>query len=241
MDPVTTTAAVSNAAHSLSPLALFMHADLVGKAVIISLILASVWCWAVIINKVLLLRRLKTRSAQFENAFWNCKSVEDLYHRLRNNVKDPQAAIFCAAMQEWQKTPSVPAFASASPMGSSVEQRMARAMNATLAREMENIEKSMTLLATIGSTAPFVGLFGTVWGIMRSFSAIATAKNTSLAVVAPGIAEALFATAIGLIAAIPAVVAYNKLNTEINRYHGRLEAFIDEFLSLVSRQLEEAA
>ena len=216
---------------------LFMRADLIVKAVIILLLLASIWCWAIIFDKVFGIRRLNARSDQFEQSFWSGNSLDDLYDQISNHPNDPMSAVFVAAMREWRRTPSKPAEGGSSA-SVGVAERIDRVMQITLAREMERAERYMTFLATTGSTAPFIGLFGTVWGIMNSFQSIAISKNTSLAVVAPGIAEALFATALGLLAAIPAVVAYNKLTRDLDRYAGRLDSFAGEFAAILSREME---
>jgi len=186
------------------------------------------------------MRRLSDQAAQFEEAFWSGGSLEDLYDRIGNRPVDPMSAVFAAAMREWRRSAAKGLTASAN-LRTGLQERIERVMAVTVGREMERLERFMAYLATVGSTAPFVGLFGTVWGIMNSFQSIAASKNTSLAVVAPGIAEALFATAVGLVAAIPAVVAYNKLSTDFGRYAGRLEAFSSEFSAILSRQLDEKA
>ncbi len=216
--------------------ALFLRADAVVKAVIIILVLASVWCWAIIFNKVTGLRRLSLRSTEFEQAFWSGNSLDDLYDRISNQPRDPMSAVFVSAMREWRRTSTRGNGSAETRVG--VSDRIDRVMQITLDREMDRTEKNMTFLATTGSTAPFIGLFGTVWGIMNSFQAIALSKNTSLAVVAPGIAEALFATALGLLAAIPAVVAYNKLSKDMDRYAGRLDSFAGEFSAILSREMD---
>jgi biopolymer transport protein TolQ len=238
-DGVEATGLAGAAAHDLTVWGLFMQADIVVKIVILLLLAASVWCWAIIVDKALLLRRLRRHADAFEARFWSGGTLDDLYDRVSDKVRDPMAAIFVAAMREWRR------FASAGHnlrggAGASLQQRMERVMDITLGREMGQIEKRMVFLASVGSAAPFVGLFGTVWGIMNAFTSIAASKNTSLAVVAPGIAEALFATALGLVAAIPAVIAYNKLNNDIGRFAERLETFAGEFSAILSRQLEEA-
>ena len=223
----------------LSIWGLFMQADFIVKAVMIGLVLASFWCWAIIFEKILRMRRLRRQAGQFEESFWSGGSLDDLFDRIGSRPVDPMSAVFSSAMREWRRSTSR---AARDPDGhQSLSERIDRVMQITLNRELEQLERYMTFLASVGSTAPFVGLFGTVWGIMNSFSAIAVSKNTSLAVVAPGIAEALFATALGLVAAIPAVIAYNKLSTDINRYAGRLEAFAGEFGAILSRQSEDGA
>ncbi|OKH89500.1 biopolymer transporter ExbB [Thalassospira sp. TSL5-1] len=224
-------------AHDMSMWGLFVQAGLVVKVIMIGLLLSSVWVWAIVFEKTFRLRKLRAQANQFEEAFWSGGSLEDLYDRIADRPKDPMAAIFVSAMREWRRSNARGVHGET--MRARLQQRLERAMEVTLGREMDRVEKYMTFLASVGSTAPFVGLFGTVWGIMASFQSIAASKNTSLAVVAPGIAEALFATAIGLVAAIPAVVAYNKISSDLNRYGNRLEAFVDEFSSILSRQLDE--
>jgi biopolymer transport protein TolQ len=217
---------------------LFLQSDSIVKLVMLILLLASFWSWAVIFDKALRLRRLQQAAASFEDTFWSGGSLDDLYDRVGTRPVDPMSAVFAAAMREWRRSAAKGLLGSPG-MRSSLQQRIERVMNVTVGREMDRVERFMSFLATVGSTAPFVGLFGTVWGIMNSFQAIAASKNTSLAVVAPGIAEALFATALGLVAAIPAVVAYNKLATDFGRYAGRLEGFATEFSAILSRQLDE--
>ena len=227
-------------AHDLSIISLFMQADLIVKIVLFLLLAASFWSWAVIFDKFMRLRRLSRDAESFEESFWSGGSLDDLYDRIGARPLDPMSAVFAAAMREWRRSAAKGLTASSS-MRASLQERIERVMQVTVGREMERLERFMPFLATVGSTSPFVGLFGTVWGIMNSFQAIAAQKNTSLAVVAPGIAEALFATALGLVAAIPAVVAYNKLSTDFGRYAGRLEAFATEFGAILSRQLDEKA
>ena len=223
----------------LSVWALFLHADILVKIVMVILLLASFWCWAIIFEKITRLRRLRRQATQFEESFWSGGSLDDLYDRLGTRPEDPMSAVFIAAMREWRR--SAARGIKGEAQREALADRIERVMHITLGREMEDLERYMPFLASVGSTAPFVGLFGTVWGIMNSFSAIAVSKNTSLAVVAPGIAEALFATALGLIAAIPAVLAYNKLSNDLGRYAGRLESFAGEFGAILSRRFEEAA
>lgn len=229
---------VIEAASDLSMWSLFWRAGLVVKAVILALLLASVWCWAIIFEKFFRLRRLNTQANEFESSFWSGGAIDDLYDRMGAQPRDPMSAVFVAAMREWRRAVS---HGGASDASSSfgLQDRIDRVMQITANRELERIERYMTFLASTGSTAPFVGLFGTVWGIMNSFQAIGVTKNTSLAVVAPGIAEALFATALGLLAAIPAVLAYNLLSRNLDRYAGRLTSFSEEFLAIISRQKEE--
>ncbi len=228
-------------AQDLSMWALFTRADWVVKAVMISLFLASVWCWAIIFEKMIGLRRLNARSDEFERSFWSGRSLEDLYDRIGAQPRDPMSSIFAAAMREWRRKVMRAETDEGREHSGGLQERIERVMQITMAREMERAERYMTFLATTGSTAPFIGLFGTVWGIMNSFHAIALTKNTSIAVVAPGIAEALFATALGLLAAIPAVVAYNKISRDLDRYASRLESFAGEFAAILSRELEDKA
>ena len=223
----------------LSIWGLFMQADLLVKLVMLILVLASFWCWAIIFEKVMRMRRLRGQAVAFEESFWSGGSLDDLYDRLGSRPEDPMTAIFIAAMREWRRAAA--RGLKGEHARESLAERIDRVMHITLTREMEHLERYMTFLASVGSTAPFVGLFGTVWGIMNSFQSIAISKNTSLAVVAPGIAEALFATALGLIAAIPAVLAYNKISNDLGRYAGRLESFSGEFGAILSRRFEEAA
>ena len=204
---------------------LFIRADFIVKAVIIILIAASVYSWALIFDKYKLFKKIEKSTSNFEDKFWKSKSAESFYNSLSNKEKDPVANIFQTAMTELIKTKS---------KSSSVQSaRVSRVIEIAADKEIKLIEKHFTFLATVGSTAPFIGLFGTVWGIMNSFQSIAISRNTSLAIVAPGIAEALFATALGLLAAIPAVVAYNKFNSDSKKYSGRIENFSKRFLSII--------
>ena len=223
-------------APDFSMFGLFMQADIVVKSVIIVLILASLYSWNVIVSKILRMRQLKKLEREFEDIFWSGNSFEDLYETLNFNKSDPKSKIFCAAILEWKKSKSQ--FDQSSNLNL-LKDRMQRSMTVIFNKESENVEKNLTFLATAGSTAPFIGLFGTVWGIMNSFKSIAIAQNTNLAVVAPGIAEALFATALGLFVAIPAVVAYNKISNDISKYFISLETFMDEFTTIFFRQLEK--
>ena len=219
-----------------SMLGLFMQADIVVKSVIIILIIASIYSWNVIVSKILRMRQLKKLEKEFEEIFWSGNSFEDLYETLNFNKTDPKSKIFCAAISEWKKSKSQ--YDDLKDLNS-LKDRMERSMSVIFNKESESVEKNLTFLATAGSTAPFIGLFGTVWGIMNSFKSIAIAQNTNLAVVAPGIAEALFATALGLFVAIPAVVAYNKISNDISKYFVSLETFMDEFTTIFFRQLEK--
>ena len=226
-----------SASADLGMMTLFLHADIVVKIVILILVIASVWSWLVIFEKRATLGKLARRAKKFEDAFWSGEPLDKLYHRIKKSPHDPLLKTFSAGMEEWQNTvkSGIPA---REELQASLRQRVERAMAVTINREMNRLERGMTFLATVGSTAPFIGLFGTVWGIINSFKAIAATNNTSLAVVAPGMAEALFATALGLVAAIPAVVAYNGYSNRLSRYAGRLDAFVTEFTAILSRHLE---
>ena len=213
---------------------LVSQADPVVKVVLAILVLASIWSWTVIFDKTFRIGRLRRKARAFERAFWSGAALDDLYRRLGREADHPMAMLFAAAMEEWRDSPRPPAGAGSRAL----LERITKVMTLTLDRELEVLERYLSSLATIGSTAPFVGLFGTVWGIMNSFQSIALTKNTTLAVVAPGIAEALLATALGLIAAIPAVVAYNKLSGDLDRYASRVTSFADEFTVVLSRELE---
>ncbi len=215
----------------------FMRADLVVKAVMVLLLLASLWSWASIVNKWVALSTLRRRATKFEKIFWSGQSLDELYQQFAARNDHPMSAVFIAALREWRR-----AFENGSPRESQMpgaKDRIEKAMNVTILRETDGMERQLGFLATTGSIAPFIGLFGTVWGIMNSFSAIAARHDTTLAVVAPGIAEALFATALGLFAAIPAVIFYNRFVNDIARYTNRLDAFAEEFSAILSRQLEE--
>ena len=215
---------------------LFLQADIVVKLVIVGLLLASVWVWAIVLEKSLSLRRANRTADAFEDRFWSGGSLDELYEDEGSKPTHPMAAVFGAAMSEWRRSLRA---AGADLRTSFVRERIDRAMGVTIAREMERMERWMVFLASVGSSATFVGLFGTVWGIMHTFTAISAQKNTSLATVGPGMAEALFATAIGLVAAIPATLAYNLIGTNLARFAGRLEAFATEFGAILSRQTEE--
>ncbi|MEK9679172.1 MAG: protein TolQ [Rhodospirillaceae bacterium] len=236
METEAATAVGLAAQYDFSVWALFTKADVIVKMVMIALIVASIWCWAIIIEKSMRLRKLNTDAAEFEDTFWSGGSLDALYDRIGSSPRDPMSAVFAAAMREWRR--STEGRVNAMEKGSSLTERIERVMDVTVNREVDRIERQMTILASTGSTAPFIGLFGTVWGIMNSFQSIAITKNTSLAVVAPGIAEALFATALGLVAAIPAVIAYNKISKDLDRYASRLDDFTNEFSAIISRQLE---
>ena len=236
--PVETLTLDGSVATDLSVWGLFVEADLVVQVVLVILIIASFWSWAIIFEKALRMRRLRALAATFEEAFWSGGSLEELYDRVGKRPADPMAAVFASAMKEWRRSSSK-GTTSSDLSRSNLQLRVERVMDITVGREMQRLERHMIFLASVGSSAPFIGLFGTVWGIMSAFTAIAASKNTSLAVVAPGIAEALFATALGLVAAIPAVIGFNKLSTDLGRYSGRLGAFAGEFAAILSRQMEE--
>jgi len=238
LDPTRTVDAATLAAPAgdLSLLSLFLQADIVVKLVMLLLLCASVWVWAIVFEKITALRRVNRAASVFEDRFWSGGSLEELYEQQGVRPTHPMAAVFGAAMGEWRRSSRV---AGADMARGSVRDRIDRAMNVTVTREMERLERWMVFLASVGSIGPFIGLFGTVWGIMHSFSAIAAMHNTNLSVVAPGIAEALFATAIGLVAAIPAVLAYNQISTALSRFASRLEGFGVEFGAILSRQSEE--
>ena len=208
---------------------LFIRADIIVKSVIVLLIACSIYSWAVIIEKFRLFKKINQSTEEFETKFWNSKSAESFYNNLPSNIEDPMALVFKDAMQSLLKKRSK----------TDLNNRITTMLETGIEKQMSKISKGFTFLATVGSTAPFIGLFGTVWGIMNSFSAIAASKNTSLAVVAPGIAEALFATALGLLAAIPAVAAYNKFSNDIEKVSLRLENFSAEFMAILSRRLDE--
>ena len=221
-------------ASEISILHLFWKADWVVKLVMIGLLTASVGVWAIAIDKFILYSRTRQAMKHFENVFWSGQSLEDLYRALAARPTDSMAALFVAAMREWKRS-----FEGPHPAIASLQMRLEKVMDVSIQREVERLERWLLVLATVGSASPFVGLFGTVWGIMNSFQAIAVSKNTSLAVVAPGIAEALLATAIGLVAAIPATIFYNKFSSEVNKQATRLEGFADEFSAILSRQIDE--
>jgi biopolymer transport protein TolQ len=211
---------------------LVAQADPVVKGVLLLLVLASIWSWTVIFDKAFRLGRLRRKAQAFERAFWSGAPLDDLYRRLGRDADHPMAVLFAAAMEEWRDAPR------ASAASGRALDRIQKVMSLSLDREIDGLARHLSSLATIGATAPFVGLFGTVWGIMNSFQSIALTKNTTLAVVAPGIAEALLATALGLVAAIPAVVAYNKLSGDVDRYANRVANFADEFTVVLSRELD---
>ena len=202
---------------------LFIRADLIVKSVIIILIASSVYSWAIIFEKIKMFKKIRKSTEEFENKFWKSKSAETFYNNLPDSFEDPMANVFRNSMEVMLKSRRTP----------NLNEKMSRMLEINSEQQMEKIEKSYTFLATVGSTAPFIGLFGTVWGIMNSFQSIAISRNTSLAIVAPGIAEALFATALGLLAAIPAVIAFNKFNSDSRKYSQKLENFSKKLLSII--------
>jgi biopolymer transport protein TolQ len=227
-------AALPLTSSDLSLITLFLQAHWIVKGVMIGLLVCSVWVWAIAVDKIILFARTARAMDRFEQAFWSGQSLEELYRSISSRPNHSMAALFVAAMREWKRSLEghVRSFAG-------LQTRIEKVMDVTITREVERLENRLLVLATVGSAGPFIGLFGTVWGIMTSFQSIAAAKNTSLAVVAPGIAEALFATAIGLVAAIPATIFYNKFSSEVNKQAQRLEGFADEFSAILSRQIDE--
>ncbi len=215
---------------------LFLRADPVVKTVMGILGLASVWSWAIIFDKSLVFGRLKRKSTRFEDQFWSGRPLDELYRKIGDKADHPMARAFVAAMEEWLRTKDT-GRSDAFVVGS--KERIEKLLNVSVSRELEKTERNLGFLATVGSAAPFIGLLGTVWGIMNAFQAIALTKDTNLAVVAPGIAEALFATALGLLAAIPAVVGYNRYSAALNSFAVRLQGFADEFSAILSRQIDE--
>ncbi len=220
----------------LSIFTLFWQAHWIVKSVMVGLMACSVWVWAIAVDKIILYARTKRAMDGFEQTFWSGQSLEELYRMVSARPNHSMAALFVAAMREWKRS-----FEGAPRSFAGLQMRIEKVMDVTIMREVERLERRLLVLATVGSAGPFIGLFGTVWGIMTSFQSIAASKNTSLAVVAPGIAEALFATAIGLVAAIPATIFYNKFSSEVNKQAQRLEGFADEFAAILSRQIDERA
>jgi biopolymer transport protein TolQ len=218
----------------ISVFGLFWQANWFVQAVMFGLIVCSVWVWAIAIDKAVLYTRTKRAMDRFEQAFWSGQSLEELYRSLSSRPTHSMAALFVAAMREWKRS-----FEGSARSFAGLQMRIEKVMDVTITREIERLERRLLVLATVGSSGPFIGLFGTVWGIMTSFQSIAAKGNTSLQVVAPGIAEALLATAIGLAAAIPATIFYNKFISEVNKQAQRLEGFADEFAAILSRQIDE--
>lgn len=243
VEPVASAALAGSAAvtsHDLSMWGMFMQADFLVKFVILMLLFASFWSWKIIFEKWTKFKMVKARGEKFEEAFWSAEALDAFYEKVKSRANHPYAFVFVAAMEEWFRSgehgnPSKNRIMLLQP---TVRDRMSQIMSVARNRELDELEKGLGFLATVGSAAPFVGLFGTVWGIMNSFQSIALSKNTSLAVVAPGIAEALFATAIGLFAAIPAVIAYNRFSGDLAKFSGHLEDWCVEFSALLSRQTE---
>jgi biopolymer transport protein TolQ len=222
------------ASSELSLWSLFWNAHLIVQGVMLGLLICSVWVWAIAIDKTFLYARMRRAMDRFEQAFWSGQSLEELYKMLSAKPSHSMAALFVAAMREWKRS-----LEGQARSFTGLQMRIEKVMDVTIAREIERLERGLLVLATVGSAGPFIGLFGTVWGIMTSFQSIAAKGNTSLQVVAPGIAEALFATAIGLVAAIPATIFYNKFSSEVNKQAQRLEGFADEFAAILSRQIDE--
>ena len=231
---VATAAAAAQPVAEVTVLGMFLQASLLVKIVMLALLGASIWSWAIIVNKSIMYARFQRAMDKFENVFWSGTSLEELYTTLSARPAQGMASLFVAAMREWKR--------SVQNVGSSfmgLQARIDKVLDVSIAREVERLEANLLFLATVASAGPFVGLFGTVWGIMTAFRGIAASKNTSLAVVAPGIAEALLATALGLFAAIPALVAYNKLQGEVAKKQARMEGFADEFSAILSRQIDQ--
>ena len=225
---------VTTSVNTASIMEIVLAAPLVVQLVMGLLVFLSIWTWAIIVSKILMLWGATRNAGRFEDAFWSGGNLDELYDRMGQNPKDPIQSVFVAGMREWRRSPGSAAVGNTL----SIAQRIDRAMQLTISRELGRMEGQMIVLASIGTAAPFIGLFGTVWGVMTSFLGIAAAGNTTLAVVAPGIAEALLATALGLVAAIPASIAFNKFSTDLARYAGRLEDFAGEFSTILARQLE---
>ncbi|MBV8938373.1 MAG: protein TolQ [Alphaproteobacteria bacterium] len=243
VDPVQATTLAGSAApgSDLSMIGLFFQADWIVKLVIVILVLASLWSWAIIFEKWLMVKTVRARSKAFENEFWASDALDKLNERVKKRVNHPMAVMFTAAMEEWFRSKSAPGFSlqsSASRNFANIRERIMQIMQVASNRELEKLENGISFLAATSSSAPFIGLFGTVIGIMNSFHAIGLSKNTSLAAVAPGIAEALFATAVGLLTAIPAYIAYHKFTRDIGHISGRLDDFAMEFSTILSRQVE---
>ncbi|MDR1026646.1 MAG: protein TolQ [Lactobacillus sp.] len=232
---------VVNTAQNMSIFDLIWSADAVIKIVVLGLVFASVWSWAIIIEKVGTLRSIKKLSKSFEDKFWSGGSLDRLYDSIGNKPRDPMSAMFVSAMKEWKRTNILKSKVDRGLRGVSLQQRIEKAMYVAMDKELESLETRLGFLASTGSVSPFVGLFGTVWGIMNSFSAMGLNQNNSLATIAPGIAEALFTTALGLVTAIPAVVAYNKISSDIDGYAKKLENFMSEFSTILSREIDDTA
>ena len=237
IQPLQATELAGNMAnHDVSMWGLFLQADILVKLVMLMLFSASIWCWTIIFNKYTRFKIMKHQTTKFEESFWSGDMLENLYEKIKQTADHPIAMVFVAGMHEWLTYDMKRIGGHALQIG--LKERIQQAMSVAKNRGIEKLEQGLSFLATVGSTAPFVGLFGTVWGIMNSFQSIAMTKNTSLAVVAPGIAEALFATAVGLFAAIPAVIFYNKFSNDLNRFALKLEDFSQEFSAILSRELD---
>lgn len=232
---------IADAAAQMSMWDLVWASDMITKVVMIGLIGASVWCWAIIFEKWGTMRQLKAKTNKFEEKFWSGGSLDRLYENIGNKPNSPMAAMFVAAMREWKRTNILKSKTDRGLRGVSLQQRIEKAMTVSMEKELDALDTRMGFLASTGSVAPLVGLFGTVWGIINSFNAIGATQSNSLAAMAPGIAEALFTTAFGLIAAIPAVLAYNKITSDIDRYAKKLENFMAEFSSILSREIDDTA
>lgn len=241
MDTQTLNDVVENTASQMSLWDLAWSSDTVTKVVLIGLIAASVWSWAIIIEKFGTLRQVKQFTKSFEEKFWSGGSLDRLYDSIGNRPRDPMSAMFVAAMKEWKRTNILKSKTDRGLRGVSLQQRIEKAMTVSMDKELDSLDTRMGFLASTGSVAPLVGLFGTIWGIIGSFNAIATTQSNSLSAMAPGIAEALFTTAFGLIAAIPAVVAYNKISSDIDRFAKKLENFQAEFSTILSREIDDTA
>ena len=239
MDAQTLTDAAQNAAEQMSLWDMVWSSDTITKIVMIGLIAASVWSWAIILEKYATLRQVRQQSKKFEEAFWSGGSLDRLFEAIGNRPRDPMSAVFVAALREWKRNTLLKGKVDRSLRGVSLQQRIEKAMSVAIDKELEGLDTHLGFLATTGSVAPLIGLFGTVWGIINSFNAIAATQSNSLAAMAPGIAEALFTTAFGLIAAIPAVVAYNTITTAIDRYAKTLDNFMTEFSTILSREIDE--
>lgn len=231
--------AVNTAANQMSMSDLVWASDTVTKVVMIGLIAASVWSWTIIFEKFATLRQVKRNTKKFEEAFWSGGSLDRLYDAIGNHPRDPMSAMFMAAMKEWRRSNIMKSKTDRGLRGASLQQRVEKAMMVAMDKELDDMDNRLGFLASTGSVAPLVGLFGTVWGIINSFNAIAATQSNSLSAMAPGIAEALFTTAFGLIAAIPAVVTYNMITTDVDRYAKRLENFIAEFSTILSREIDD--
>lgn len=228
---------LGGAVHDMTPWGLFLQADIVVQVVMVLLLFASVWSWGIILDKWLRYGRLRRLAGKFEDQFYTTETLDEFNRAIARQKTHPFTEAFAAAMEEWQRSGQAKVKLAQGGVG----MRLDTIMRVTVQREMQRLEKGLGFLATVGSVAPFIGLFGTVWGIMNAFTSIAASQNTSLAVVAPGIAEALFATALGLVAAIPAVTAYNKFSADLDRYGQRLDGFCDELAAIFSRQLDARA